>query len=429
MLNMGVKSQLVDILEQTSNATYDDPPTEVVIIDGAAMVNSKAPGAAKTFDDYAKDVITPYVDSYAERYTRVDVVFDIYRQDSLKSETRQKRGSGARRKVVGNSRPPKSWTSFLRCDDNKTELFAFLADKIVTTNSNKSIVATKGSEIVCNLDIPNKDMLAPCNHEEADTRIFVHAMHASFTGYRHLTIISSDTDVVVLAISVFSDLQIDTLWLAFGKGKYFRWIPVHDISKSLGPRSKALPFFHAFTGCDTVSAFVGKGKKSAWQAWNVFEAATEVFRSLGTAKDTIMDSEMDILEQFVVIMYDRSSTTCKVDEARLDLFARKQRAYNAIPPTKGALFEHVKRATYQAGHVWGQTTVTVQVLQSPSNWGWLKQDSAWSPHWTKLSAVAECCQELQKCGCKRSSCTGNCKCFRSGLSCTALCSCNCQVND
>ena len=40
-------------------------------------VNAKIPGAAKTFDVYAKDVIAPLIESYAERYTRVDVVFDI----------------------------------------------------------------------------------------------------------------------------------------------------------------------------------------------------------------------------------------------------------------------------------------------------------------------------------------------------------------
>jgi hypothetical protein len=54
----------------------------------------------------------------------------------------------------------------------------------------------------------------------------------------------------------------DHLWMTFGKGKDLRWIPIHDIVRSLGPRSKAVPFFHAFTGCDTVSAFVGKGKDS-----------------------------------------------------------------------------------------------------------------------------------------------------------------------
>ena len=41
------------------------------------------------------------------------------------------------------------------------------------------------------------------------------------------------------------------LWIAFGTGKNFRYIPVHDIAKAIGPRkSQALPMFHAHTGCD-----------------------------------------------------------------------------------------------------------------------------------------------------------------------------------
>ena len=129
-------------------------------------------------------------------------------------------------------------------------------------------------------------------------------------------------------------------------------------------------------------------------------------------------------------MYDRSSTctTCKVDEARFDLFARKQRAYDAIPPTQAALKEHIKRAVFQAGHVWGQSTVTEQQLPSLSNWRWSKQNNVWVPKWTELSAITECCQETQKCGCNRPTCTGNCKCYRSCLPCTALFSCNCQVD-
>ena len=79
----------------------------------------------------------------------------------------------------------------------------------------------------------------------------------------------------------------------------------------------------AISPCDTVSAFVGKVQKSAWHAYYVDEEATEGFRSLSTGIDTASQSEMDTLEHFVVIMYDRSSTYCKVDKARFDLFARK----------------------------------------------------------------------------------------------------------
>ena len=54
--------------------------------------------------------------------------------------------------------------------------------------------------------------------------------------------------------------------------------------------------------------------------------------------------------QGATIMFTRSSDLAKlssctgVSEARLDLFAHKQRAYDSIPPTSGALKEHVKRA-------------------------------------------------------------------------------------
>jgi hypothetical protein len=38
---------------------------------------------------------------------------------------------------------------------------------------------------------------------------------------------------------VFDDLNVDHLWMTFGKGKDLRWIPIHDTVRSLGPRSKA----------------------------------------------------------------------------------------------------------------------------------------------------------------------------------------------
>ena len=55
-------------------------------------------------------------------------------------------------------------------------------------------------------------------------------------------------------------LDVEQLWIAFGKGKDFRWIPIHDIAKTLGLKERALPFFHAFTGCDTVLPLLGKSK-------------------------------------------------------------------------------------------------------------------------------------------------------------------------
>ena len=110
--------------------------------------------------------------------------------------------------------------------------------------------------------------------------MFPRAKHAAIGGSKSINIVSSDTGLVVIGVTVFDDFDVDQLWMTFGKGIDLRWIPIHAVARSLGHRSKALPFFHAFKGCDTVSALFGKCKKTAWQAWNVFENATVVFHCL-----------------------------------------------------------------------------------------------------------------------------------------------------
>jgi hypothetical protein len=71
------------------------------------------------------------------------------------------------------------------------------------------------------------------NYEEADTRMFLHAKHAAIGGRKSINIVSSDTDVVVIGVAVFDDLNVDHLWMTFGKGKDLRWVPIHDTSNDV----------------------------------------------------------------------------------------------------------------------------------------------------------------------------------------------------
>ena len=64
-------------------------------------------------------------------------------------------------------------------------------------------------------------------------------------------------------------------------------------------------------------------------------------------------------------MYERSSATDSIDVARLELVARKQRSYDSIPPTQAVLIQHIKRAAYQAGCMWGQATIYQMETNSP----------------------------------------------------------------
>ena len=53
-------------------------------------------------------------------------------------------------------------------------------------------------------------------------------------------------------------------------------------------KSQALPVFHALIGCDTVSCFFEKAKRTAWETWNGFPEATEAFVNLSKASDGSM---------------------------------------------------------------------------------------------------------------------------------------------
>ena len=86
-------------------------------------------------------------------------------------------------------------------------------------------------------------------------------------GHQKIVIRTVVTDVLVLAVTLANMLreQQVEVWVATGTGSHLRYIAGHEISSSLGPEmSKTLPVFHAFTGCDTVSCFAGRGKKTAF---------------------------------------------------------------------------------------------------------------------------------------------------------------------
>ena len=130
-------------------------------------------------------------------------------------------------------------------------------DKVILSTIHKSVVSSN--------PVVNLDGLQPCSHEEADTRILLHKKDAMNAGYKDAIIRTVDTDVVVLAVAYFQDLEnIGNLWIAFGTGQDFRYIPVNEVARSIGPdMANGLPFFHALSGCDTTSQFANHGKNSA----------------------------------------------------------------------------------------------------------------------------------------------------------------------
>ena len=81
-------------------------------------------------------------------------------------------------------------------------------------------------------------MLA-CNHEEADTRIVVHVLHALEQGMKSVLVRTVDTDVIVILVGVYAKLAtiqpLAVIWVAFGTDRNYTPLdaqgPLKDTSR------------------------------------------------------------------------------------------------------------------------------------------------------------------------------------------------------
>ena len=87
-------------------------------------------------------------------------------------------------------------------------------------------------------------------YDEADMSLVLHAAEAAEAGAKRLVVLSADTEILVLMLYYWRELEIkglNELWFqAIG-----RCIPIHKLALKLGADfCKVLPAVHALTGCD-----------------------------------------------------------------------------------------------------------------------------------------------------------------------------------
>ena len=163
----------------------------------------------------------------------------------------------------------------------------------------KQVYVTNGEQVLSNPRKEDNAALNPCGH----------VAHAAHHGHSKILIRTVDTDVVAIAVRIIQLLEaLQQLWIAFGTGKSFRYLADHEIAAAMGPlKALAIPMLHALTGCDTVSAFTSRGKRTAWITWNSFPELMEALLSLSFTPHSIPEETMKIMERFVILMYDKTS--------------------------------------------------------------------------------------------------------------------------
>ena len=190
---------------------------------------------------------------------RIDIVWDTFKKNGIKNSTRKKRGKGQRRKVTGETKIPPNWKAFLQDNTNKKEFFALVTNRVA---EKKAYITSE--EYVISSQGPS-DIRQRYEHEEANTRITIHVLHAFGKGHNQVFIHTVDTDVVVILMGLFPDLiamhPSASIWIGLGMEKYLQNINVNASCASLGPEtSRSLRIFYSFIGCDTNSCFFDKSK-------------------------------------------------------------------------------------------------------------------------------------------------------------------------
>lgn len=89
----GQKAYLVKCLEIINVSDDKQPSLDAIILDGAVAIQMMAPGAACTFSEYFDMVFQPFILKQFESASRIHIVWNVCWKDSLKSATREKRGS------------------------------------------------------------------------------------------------------------------------------------------------------------------------------------------------------------------------------------------------------------------------------------------------------------------------------------------------
>ena len=91
--------------------------------------------------------------------------------------------------------------------------------------------------------------------EEPDIRLLLHALHCARTGSNAVVVTSEDPDVMLLCLAFQKDIPCP-IYQKCGTQNSTRFVEISKLAWSLGDNvCDSLIWLHAFTGCDTVSAF------------------------------------------------------------------------------------------------------------------------------------------------------------------------------
>ena len=343
---------------------------------------------------------------YAMVPPQTDFVFstDMYQECSVKSMERNRRGSGDQIILKGDStKRPADWKVFLANEKNKVQfikllLDAWSKDSFAEKHKGRNVILICEGKAFKLTSVDGKKTDRQELHslsstqEETDSRVILYSKYGQDQGYKYIRVKSPDTDIFFILLNFALQLDGVTVLFDTGKGNKKRLIDISDLARGLTQLfCSALLSLHAYTGCDSTSAFKGKGKVKALKVLQQKPAFVHALAQLGDTWD-VQEQVIDDLESFTCCVYGRSRFS-KVDDLRHHLLKEKcgedviSASQNVdlatLPPSRRSLKQHIRRSNYQVA-IWKHGDQPMPHIPNPTEGhGWVINNGSLEPLWTE----------------------------------------------
>ena len=315
------KASLVRELEKNVSPAETIIHPSSCIIDGMSMIQ-RLNANNKTFLQISESILSSVLCEGSQN-DRIDVVFDVYRDMSIKNAERLNRvtGTDVQYKNIKGGHVIQQWRKFLCSSYNKSSLIKFLTGEWKQEQYRERL-GSKSLDVTCEsacfkIMKEGRSEVSELitSQEEADTRVFLHALHGANEGARSVVMTAEDTDIMVISLGLNRDIPC-SIYQKSGTKNRTRYIDISKLASSLGEKvCDALIGYHSFTGCDTVSAFAGRGKLSALKLLKKGHLPRDFQPTWAVMGDDLFDQ----IQKFTCHMYTSDGHTDKVNELRYHL--------------------------------------------------------------------------------------------------------------
>lgn len=363
------------------------------VIDGGYLLHKIVWNPNDTFTEISEN----YVNFLKVHYTNYTVVFDGYPDltSNLGTKTveriRRNKQNTPEIQIKGDLKPLSKPDTFFANENNKKKFILFLREKLASAG-----IETKQAE------------------EDADWLIISTAKEKA-AQFKNIIIIGTDVDLLII-LSMLPDQYNNIYFLKPSSGKVLEKL-FNLNSYELPQYRLLLGFIHAFSGCDTTSAFFRIGKttftKFVLKNMDILHKYIEVF-----LKDNASDEEIGTASEFIVaLLYGAKPNDTSLFKCRYISFVKQSKntrfQLSLLPPTAESAKLHGKRVYLQMQQWRGRNL-------NPLEWGWMPTKNGLLPIRTVQKPAPDNLLQLISCKCTK-NCEVNCGCKKLGIECSVFC--------